>query len=736
MDYKDFLKTKADLFLPTGKEPSVIHPALYDFQSHVARWAIRKGRAAIWADVGLGKTIMQGEIARQINERTLFVAPLTVSHQTARALKDTLDMEVHYARSSATASAHQFVITNYEMLDHFDPDEFPVVILDESSILKQFRGVTKQKLVSMFENTPYRYALTATPAPNDILELGNHAQFLGVMTSAEMTARYFIHESGKQGTSNTYRLKRHAKRAFYEWLSTWAIAFEKPSDLGFDDTGYILPELTREVIEVDADYTPEGMLPGFAAGSISATDAKGVRRQTIESRARVVAEMVNASAEQWIIWTELNDEGDALTALIPDAINIHGSMETEDKIKGLLDFAALHHRVLITKPSIAGMGLNLQNCANMIFFGIDYSWEKHYQAIGRIHRYGQLADVVRLFIVISRQERPILDIVEKKGIEAKRMTQELIEAASEFTEKKYSQALTHVEYHEETMMGKGWKLMLGDSCQRMSEIPDNSVGLSVYSPPFANIYIYSATDRDLGNSRDMAEFMAHYRYIIAENLRITMPGRVACVHIQDRKMYENRDGFRGIQPMSDEIVQAYIDAGWIYRARITIDKNPQLVATRNKDTDLLFVTGKRDSTDLAPMNADYLLVFKKEGDNDHPVKPYETGEMSEEDWILWARAVWYGIKETNVLNTLVAKSNQDERHICPLQLDLIERCIRLWSNRGDTIFSPFAGIGSEVYEAVRLGREGLGIELKPEYYKVAIRNLRRAEIMATQGRLL
>lgn len=207
---------------------------------------------------------------------------------------------------------------------------------------------------------------------------------------------------------------------------------------------------------------------------------------------------------------------------------------------------------------------------------------------------------------------------------------------------------------------------------------------------------------------------------------------MAAVHIQDIKTYANRDGYRGLDPLSDELVRRYIDAGWIYRARITIDKNPQLVATRNKDTDLLFVTGKRDATALAPMHTDYLLIFKKPGDNPEPVQPYANGEMSEDDWILWARSCWYGIRETNVLNTGVAKANEDERHICPLQLDLIERCIRMWSNPGDTVFSPFAGIGSEGYEAVRLRRKFIGIELNPNYYRVACRNLENAARLSGQ----
>lgn len=736
MDYETFLNSKKLHVGNFGKivAANALHPIMHGFRGDMVLWAVRKGRAAIFADVGLGKTTMQLEWARLLNAVTLIVAPLAVSQQTVAIARDLLGMEVRYIRSKEERTSDcKVYITNYEMVENVYGDDIEAVILDESSILKNFSGVTKKALVRMFKNTPYKLACTATPAPNDILEIGNHSEFLGIMASNMMTSIFFIHGEDDNGGTQTYRLKKHAHQQFYQWLSSWAVALRKPSDLGYDDAGYDLPALNTELITVDADYTPAGMLKGFGVGAISATDAKKVRRATINDRAAVVTEMVNNSTEQWLIWTALNEEAETLNAAIPGSVNVHGGLSIEQKVSGIQGFVSGDIRVLITKPSIAGMGINMQNCHNMIFFGVDYSWESFYQSVGRIYRFGQKADRVNVYVVISEQERPVYQSIEHKGKEARKMTSDLINASREFME----QELHNTEkqdwtYREDVARGRDWTLLLGDSCQRMQEIESDSVGLSVYSPPFSNIYIYSATERDLGNSKTQDEFMAHYQYIIEQNLRITMPGRIAAVHIQDKKQYANRDGQRGIYPMSDDIVQAYIKAGWVYRARITIDKNPQLVATRNKDTDLLFVTGKRDSTALAPMHTDYLLIFKKPGENPAPVRPYESGEMSEDDWILWARAVWYGIKETNVLNTAVAKANEDERHICPLQLDLIERCIRLWSNKGDTVFSPFAGIGSELYSAVKLGRKGLGIELKGEYYQTAIRNLKQAETASGQ----
>lgn len=278
-------------------------------------------------------------------------------------------------------------------------------------------------------------------------------------------------------------------------------------------------------------------------------------------------------------------------------------------------------------------------------------------------------------------------------------------------------------YIEDTESGENWVAMLGDSCERLTEIEDNSVGLGIYSPPFASLFTYSPSDRDLGNSRDRSEFLEHYAFIIDEMLRVLMPGRICVVHCAQLATQKGRDGAIGISDFRGELVRAHVAAGFIYHGEVTIDKDPQAQAIRTKATSLMFVTLNKDSAMSRPALADYLLLFRKPGDNPVPIKP----ECDNETWIEWARACWYGIRETNTLNTTVAKDNADERHICPLQLDLIERCIRLWSNRGETVLTPFLGIGSEAYMAVKFGRRGVGCELKPSYWRAACDNLRRME---------
>lgn len=281
----------------------------------------------------------------------------------------------------------------------------------------------------------------------------------------------------------------------------------------------------------------------------------------------------------------------------------------------------------------------------------------------------------------------------------------------------------HDEYTTDEAHGDNWTLLLGDSCERLAEIPDESVHLSCFSPPFASLFTYSPTPRDLGNSATRAEFFQHYDFIIRENLRVMVPGRTCCVHVQDLTTTKATQGYVSVTDFSGDVIRAYQAAGWIYHGRVTVNKNPQAQAIRTKAQALMFVTKNKDSSKTRPALPDYLLLFRKPGDNPIPIKT----DVTNEEWIDWAQPVWLDIKETNTLNARVAREHADERHIAPLQLDFIERCVRLWSNPGETVLSPFAGIGSEVYSAVRLGRRGIGIELKPSYWRTAVNNLRELE---------
>lgn len=267
--------------------------------------------------------------------------------------------------------------------------------------------------------------------------------------------------------------------------------------------------------------------------------------------------------------------------------------------------------------------------------------------------------------------------------------------------------------------GTDWRLMLGDSCERLGELPDESIDLSVYSPPFASLFTYSPSERDLGNSANRAEFFEHYGFVIRENLRLTKPGRLACIHVQQIATTKVTHGYSGLTDFRGDVIRAYVDNGWWFHGEVTVNKDPQAQAIRTKAHALTFATKNRDSAGTRPALADYLLIFRKPGDNAVPIK----NDVSNDEWIEWAQPVWWDIKETNTLNVRVARDEADERHICPLQLDFIERCVRLWSNPGETVLSPFAGIGSEIYMARKLGRRGIGCELKPSYWRTAVDNL-------------
>lgn len=741
-NYKNFLKDKLKVKQPTGIiiNRNNIHPMLFDFQKDIVQWACRKGRAAIFLDTGLGKTFIQLEWARLIGEPTLIVAPLSVARQTVREAQK-IDLEVKYVRHQSECWGNGINITNYEMIEEFNPSFFGAVVLDESSILKSIDGRIRAKLINMFDQTPYKLACTATPAPNDQTEIGNHAEFLNVCKTNEMLSMFFIHankvieidtgnghiaktkQSGEKGQE--WRLRNHARDHFYQWMASWSISLTKPSDLGYSDDGYILPALNIKPLFVDVDYVQEGQL--FFTGLSGIKDRHKVRVVTLEERIKAAADIANNSSEQWLIWCGLNSEGDALVKAIPDSVQVQGSDPIEYKIETIQKFQDGIIRVMVTKQKIAGFGMNFQNSHNMMFVGLSDSWEGYYQGVRRQWRFGQKADV-NVHLILSEIEREIYDNVMQKEAVAKRMTGELIKYIASYEKGEImNQTYTATEYTEKTIVGRSFTAMLGDSCQRMSEIKDNSIDLSVYSPPFADLYTYSNSDLDLGNSKDWDEFFGHYSFIIQELLRITKPGRETCVHTSDIPAMAVRDGYIGMRDFPGAVVQAYEREGWIFTGRAIVGKNPQAQAIRTKAKALLFTQLRKDSSDSRPAILDQILIFRKPGDNAIPVTPVENGEIDNEKWIDWAGGIWTGISESDTLQYMTARAPDDEKHICPLQLGTIERCIKLYSNPGETIFTPFMGIGSEAYQALRFGRKAIGIELKESYFNIAVKNLQSVE---------
>ncbi|MBQ1450399.1 MAG: hypothetical protein IIZ12_05670, partial [Eggerthellaceae bacterium] len=687
----------------------------------IVTWACRKGRAAIFADCGMGKTIMQlswaEQVCNHIGGMVLIVAPLAVAAQTCR---EGYAFNVHVNKARTADDLQPGVnITNYEMLQHFEGVDFSGVVLDESSILKSYTGAIRNQIISMFKVTPYRLACTATPAPNDYMELGNHSEFLGCMDRSEMLAMFFIHDGGD---TSKWRLKGHASSKFWDWVSSWACMVTKPSDLGYDDDDFELPELQINTHVIESGMNQDGRL--FAVTETTLSEQQKARRNTVEIKADMIAQYVNSSDDSWLIWCDLNIESEHLANSILDAVEVRGADSAEWKEDAMLGFADGKYRVLVTKPSIAGFGMNWQHCHKIAFCGMSHSYEQFYQAVRRCWRFGQ-EQPVDVEIFITDLEQSIVENVLRKKNDSEGMRVEMMARTSRIKEDSAMTDRDSSVYIEDDRRGDGWTMLLGDCVERIKEIESGSIGFSVFSPPFASLYTYSNSDRDMGNSKTDEEFAEHFRYLVNELYRVMMPGRVVSFHCMNLPTSKERDGFIGIKDFRGDLIRIFQDAGFIYHSEVTIWKDPVTAMQRTKAIGLLNKQKNKDSTISRQAIPDYLVTMRKPGDNPQPVT-HTNDDFPISVWQKYASPVWMDINPSNTLQYRAARENSDERHICPLQLDVIERAIKLWSNPGDVVFSPFGGIGSEGYVAVKDGREYIGIELKKSYFDLACKNLEAA----------
>lgn len=426
MNYEEFIANKSIAVMSTGikVDKSELNPMLFEFQKDIVRWALGKGKAAIFADCGDGKTAMQLEWAEQIRKRTggkvIVIAPLAVSQQTEREGQK-FGIKVNICENMQDVTENAVNITNYEKLQKFNADEFIAVVLDESSIIKSYSGKIRNQIIEMFFKIPYKLACTATPAPNDYMELGNHSEFLGVMTRAEMLAMYFVHDGGE---TSKWRLKGHAKELFWRWLASWCVVLDDPKKLGYEIDGYDLPKLNIHTVVVDSSVAINVTL--------SLNERRQARRDSLDLRCKKAAELVNNSGDNWLVWCDLNDEANLANKLIKGSVNVQGSDSDTYKAKNMLDFASGDLKCLITKPKIAGYGMNWQKCHKMIFLGLSDSFEAFYQAVRRCWRFGQTENV-DVYVIISYCEGAVLDNVQRKQEEAEKMKQNLIELTKDIT---------------------------------------------------------------------------------------------------------------------------------------------------------------------------------------------------------------------------------------------------------------------------------------------------------------
>ena len=655
-DYETFLSAKLPVPPKSGIEASGIHPSLTPFHAAIVNWAVRRGRCAIFADTGLWKTSMQIEWCRQIARegRSLIIAPLGVNPQTVLLGASKLAVEIRQVSSSTEIDEHGLFITNYEKLHRFDPKDFDAVALDESSILKSITGATRNKLVAEWTCVPYRLCCTATPAPNDQEELANHAEFLGIMSRREMLATFFVHDE------QHWRVKGHAKESFYRWMASWACYVRRPSDLGFSDKGFALPRLNVEQVSVEVAHKSAGtkLFPVLAPGVQGRIAA---RRDSQSERINRAVSLIRSKPGKWLVWCGLNSEGRRLAKeLGEEAVLIEGPDKPDVKIERERSWREGHARILITKQTIFGFGMNWQHCHQMICLGLSDSWEQYYQGIRRCWRYGQTHDV-DVFIVVSDAEGEVVNNVRRKEEESQATASEVIACMSDWERAEIVGRCAVMEnYPTDQESGENWQMLMGDSTVRLKEIASESVGLSLHSPPFAQLYTYSASNRDLGNSKDYRTFFEHYRYIVKELLRITKPGRRACVHVQQIAMTKVMQDLIAWRDFRGDVVRLYVDAGWIYHGEVVIDKDPQAQAIRTKSKTLLFVQKDKDSSWSIPAMADYILLFRAPGENTEPID----NDVSNEEWICWARPIWYSIREAATLQAEAARAEQDEKAHC------------------------------------------------------------------------
>ena len=708
LDYQTFLETKKKTFIESGFEVNEdeLNSNLFDFQKFIVKTALSKGRFAIFADCGLGKTLMQLSWANAVfnhtNKKVLILAPLAVVEQTKQeAIKFNIDL-------------NSFDITNYDQLKNIENiNQYAGIVLDESSILKGRDGKLSSLIIDLFKQTPYKLACTATPSPNDHMELGQHSEFLGAMSYLEMLAMFFVHDGGE---TSKWRLRKHAKDPFWKYVCSWSIAIDKPDTLGFAHQGYDLPEI--EYIEhiINTENNTENL---FGDVAVSATDLHKDLNRSFDARLEKAIELVNSNDNQWIVWGLKNNETDLIAKRLDNAVNVQGSDSPEYKAKNLNGFAKNEFKTLVTKTSIASFGMNYQQCNQMVFMSYDFKFEAFYQAVRRCYRFGQ-KNKVTVHILIPESQTNVRQTILDKQERHKEMISEMAKYSSETN---YKSNKSKVMINNKEIKTNQYHLINGDCVQETKKLPDNCADIVIFSPPFAELYVYSDKEEDMGNVSNYKQFEQHFKYLIPELKRTLKAGRICAIHCMDLPIQKGKEGYIGLRDFSGMLIDWFTNEGFIYHSRVTVWKNPVTEMQRTKALGLLHKTIKKDSAMTRVGIPDYILFFRNEGDNETPIT-HQDKDQSRLDYLpvdLWqqyASPVWMDINYSRTLQYRSGRDGNDEKHICPLQLDTIERVLHLYSNEGETVLSPFGGIGSEGCSAIKMNRKSISIELKESYFKI------------------
>lgn len=821
-NYTDFLKSKMAISSNTGFDIAAeeITQSLYPHVKDTVRWAIHGGCRAIFSSFGMQKTVTQLEILqiiiKQEGGKGLIVCPKRVVVEFVSQAKKHLNMDISYVRTmqDVIGSTTEIMVTNYERVRdgedgiRIEPSYFKVTSLDEASVLRGYGTKTYQEFLPLFREVPYRFVATATPSPNRYKELIHYAGYLGVMDTGQALTRFFQRDSTK---ANNLTLYPHKEKEFWLWCSTWALFLTKPSDLGYPNTGYELPDLRvhEEIVNVDnstAGVDRDGQAKMFREAALGLAEAAKERRDNMADKITRVVDIINRPEnrdDHFLLWHDLESEREALCKAIPGCKAVYGSQNDEEADQVIQDFKDGRLKYLAAKPEMLGEGLNFQyHCHKAIMF-IDYRFNDKFQAIARIHRFMQQYPV-DLFLVYAESEGEIFKSFMQKWAQHNEMVANMASIIREnglFGLQAEEKMMRWMFAKREERSGKLWRAINNDNVLECQNMESNSIDLVVTSIPFSNHYEYTPTYNDFGHNTDNDAFFEQMDYLTPELMRILKPGRLACIHVKDRVLFGSAtgDGMPTIDPFSEMTVFHYMKHGFRYMGRITVDTD--VVRENNQTYRLGYSEMCKDSSKMGIGCPEYVLLFRKLPSDtsrayaDFPVikdkskyslarwqidayaswkssgntllsyedmkgagidqirhlfRDYQKGHIyNYEDHVAFAEEleaydklprtfmaidpvskknyIWDDVIRMRTLNSRQSQKKK-QNHICPLQLDIVERLIERYSNKGETVFDPFGGIQTVPYCAVKMGRKGLSTELNYDYWRDGLAYLQEAEM--------
>jgi DNA modification methylase/superfamily II DNA or RNA helicase len=732
---------------------------LFDYQKFILTEAIKRQRYAVFADCGLGKTAMFHAWIRRIlpalqGKKVLIITPLMVLNQTLdeeekfyheRTIEDIHEKNVEEWAKSGTS---QVAITNFEKF--YEKKELygnvAAVVLDESSILKNGDGKTRTGIIETTRGIPWKLACSATPAPNDREEYASHATFLEyVRSNNEFFSMFFVN------SDEGWQIKPHGLEAFYQYLSSWSVYLRNPEHYGFNDNLAKLPKPIFETLMLEWTDEQKKMLTNLHKGALDRKhflimlskgfykDVEGkivnVPNNKISTTLNILAKNKGCPA---VIWVTYNYEQEMYLEAFKQTnyrvAEISGATQEEQRVKIIEDFRAGKYDVLISKPKLLGFGLNLPFVTVQIFSGLTDSYEQFYQCVRRSHRFGA-TEPVKVYLPVTHAEKRILsNVMHKKDtfeFDSNKQETDFIKNLqndlNQFFNLPYETKQTDAANRTELKQGRDWQLFRGDSIKILQTLTPESIDMALFSPPFANLFTYSNNIADMGNTRDHTEFYLHFEFFLKGLYQAMKQGRIVCCHLSQLATLKSRDGFVGLHDFRGDLIRLFQRHGFIYFGEWCIAKSPQMQAIKEKVRSLSFAQLEADRLGSKPGLNDYILIFKKPGDALNKVN--DSSGPSRDEWINWATGVWADIKDTDTMNVRGTKGEDDVKHICPMNLQVIRRCIRMYSAPGELVLDPFNGIGSTGVIALEKGRKYIGVELKEEYFDAAVANLEEAKPM-------